>query len=117
LTAALVDVIASKPGPERDHCFLKLKQVLEIYTDVTRYPRPVRPDAAILVAAADDAYVSPESVLQLQQYWPGSELRLVPGGHVSAFILHQEHFRQAMRDALHRLRTKPAAAAAAAGTS
>lgn len=69
--------------------------------------RPVRPDAAVLVAAADDAYVSTESVTQLHQYWPGSELRLLPGGHVSAFLVHQEHFRQAMRDALQRLRRGP----------
>jgi predicted alpha/beta hydrolase family esterase len=43
--------------------------------------RPRRPDAAIIVAAEDDAYVCTESVRQLHRYWEGSELRLVSGGH------------------------------------
>eukprot|EP00198_Chlamydomonas_reinhardtii_P012300 XP_001701637.1 predicted protein [Chlamydomonas reinhardtii] len=55
---------------------LRLKRVLETYTDVTRYPKPRRTDAAVIVAARDDAYVSRESVQQLHQYWAGSELRM-----------------------------------------
>jgi len=51
--------------------------VLEAYTDVTRYPRPKRTDCAIIVAATDDAYVSKESVQEVQQHWPGSEVRWV----------------------------------------
>jgi hypothetical protein len=50
-------------------------------TDVVRYPRPRRPDAAVIVAAESDAYVSTESVRALHAHWPGSELRLVSGGH------------------------------------
>ncbi len=41
------------------------------------------------MAARDDAYVAPRSVRQLHAYWEGSELRLVSGGHVSAFLMHQ----------------------------
>jgi predicted alpha/beta hydrolase family esterase len=72
-------------------------------TDVVRYPRPQRPDAAVIVAAESDAYVSTDSVRQLHAYWPGSELRLVSGGHVSAFLLHQPAFRRAVLDSLQRL--------------
>jgi len=50
--------------------------------------RPQRPDAAVLVAACNDAYCH-NSLHEVHAYWPGSELRLVGGGHVSAFFLHQ----------------------------
>lgn len=65
--------------------------------------RPQRPDAAVLVGATDDAYVSPGSLLELHAHWPGSEVRFVPGGHVSAFLLHQRQFRAAISDSLARL--------------
>ena len=35
-----------------------LQAVLETWTDVTRFPLPQRPDAAVLVGATDDLYVS-----------------------------------------------------------
>lgn len=38
-----------------------------------------------------------------QEHWPGSELRMVNGGHVSAFLMHQDAFRAALRDSLARL--------------
>lgn len=65
-----------------------------------------------MVAARDDAYVSRESVQQLHRYWGGSELRMVSGGHVSAFVMHQEAFRGAIRDSLRRV-ARPAPQAAA----
>ncbi len=77
--------------------------MLETYTDVTRYPRPKRPDAAILVAADEDAYVSLASVRAMHAYWPGSEMRVVQGGHVSSFLLRQPEFRRAVKDSLSRL--------------
>lgn len=80
-----------------------LKQVLETFTDVTRYPVPRRPDACVFVAARDDAYVSVASVEAMHAYYPGSELRMVDGGHVSAFLMHQPRFREAVADSLRRL--------------
>ncbi|GAX77241.1 hypothetical protein CEUSTIGMA_g4688.t1 [Chlamydomonas eustigma] len=82
-----------------------LKQVLETFTDVTRYPRPRRPDAAVLVAAKDDAYVSVESVRAVHEHWQGSEMRLVEGGHVSGFLMQQSQFRRAIMDSLKRLQS------------
>lgn len=46
---------------------------------------PRRPDAAVIVAAESDAYVSTDSVRALHAYWAGSELRLVSGGHGALF--------------------------------
>lgn len=80
-----------------------LEAVLETYTDITRFPTPSRPDAAVLVAATDDAYVGRESVEEMHRFLQGSELRWVPGGHVSSFFLHHGLFRKAIRDALMKL--------------
>jgi len=84
---------------------VRLKNVLEAYTDISRFPLPRCPEAAVLVAADNDGYVSLDSVRELHRHWAGSELRMVNGGHVSAFIMHQDTFRQAIADSLCRLRT------------
>ena len=65
--------------------------------------RPRCTKAAVLVGATQDAYVSPQSVLELAEHWPGSEVRWVKGGHVSAFLLQQNAFRQAISDSVSRL--------------
>lgn len=80
-----------------------LEAVLETYTDVTRFPLPHRPDACVIVAATEDAYVSRESVDEMHKFLKGSELRWVPGGHVSSFVLHHDEFRRAIKDAMARL--------------
>ena len=35
-------------------------QVLEVYTDVTRFPPPKQPGAAVIVGAKGDRYVDPQ---------------------------------------------------------
>ena len=39
--------------------------------------RPKRPDAAVIVGACNDAYVSQKSVRELAQHWPGSQVRVL----------------------------------------
>ena len=39
-----------------------------------RLCRPKRPDAAVIVGAYNDAYVSQKSVRELAQHWPGSQV-------------------------------------------
>lgn len=80
----------------------RMRSVLSL-TDVTQFPIPKNPSAAIFVAATDDGYIPRHSILELQQAWPGSEVRWVTGGHVSSFILHNDAFRRAIRDSLDRL--------------
>ena len=65
---------------------------------------PKQPSAAVFVGAEEDAYVAKESIQELAAHWPGSEVRWVPGGHVSAFLLQQHAFRIAISDSLSRLR-------------
>jgi alpha-beta hydrolase superfamily lysophospholipase len=67
------------------------------------FPRPQRPDAAILVGWKHDGYVAEESVRRLHVHWAGSELRWVDRGHVWAAIAGQTAMRDAVRDAIARL--------------
>lgn len=90
-------------GLAEDQACLRLHQVLETYTDVTRFHPPRCTRAAVLVGATDDAYVSPQSVQELAAHWPESEVRWVKGGHVSAFLLQQPAFRKAINDSINRL--------------
>jgi pimeloyl-ACP methyl ester carboxylesterase len=95
----------SESGDRHAAAVLLLEAVLETFTDATRFPCPRRPDAAVLVAATEDAYVSPQSVLDLHRHLPGSEIRWIPGGHVSSFLMHQPTFRNAIVDSLDKLNT------------
>jgi pimeloyl-ACP methyl ester carboxylesterase len=100
-SAALVQQVRRLEG--QGAAVALLEAVLEAYTDSTRFPRPQRPDAAVLVAATEDAYVSRQSVEELARHLPGCEVRWVPGGHVSSFLMHQPAFRKAIVDSLARL--------------
>jgi pimeloyl-ACP methyl ester carboxylesterase len=64
-------------------------------TDIRHCPAPVTPRACFLVAAAQDAYIPPESVMILHRSWPGSTLRWLKGGHVGAFLFHRRAFLDA----------------------
>ncbi|KDD75572.1 hypothetical protein H632_c612p0, partial [Helicosporidium sp. ATCC 50920] len=115
--------LARHPAGESDAVAQALlARVLETFTDVTRFPRPPRPDAAVLVGATGDAYVAPESVAQVAGHLPGSEVRWVRGGHVTSFLLHRRVFVDAVADAVDRLgdrlpvRVGHAAGVASAGT-
>ncbi len=69
-----------------------------------RLPSPPRPDAAVLVGATRDGYVAASSIEALHAHWRGSSLRWINEGHVSGFIRSGDVARQALRDALCRLR-------------
>lgn len=62
--------------------------------------RPKRPDAAVFVAAKDDAYASADSTEEIHRYWQGSEIRWLPGGHVSSYIFRMNAFCGAIKDSL-----------------
>ncbi|MCB9647595.1 MAG: alpha/beta hydrolase family protein [Deltaproteobacteria bacterium] len=65
---------------------------------------PLHADSrAVLVAARRDGFVFPEQVEALHARWPGSELRWVEGGHVTALVRDAAHIRRAMFDAMARL--------------
>ena len=63
----------------------RLHQMFEV-ADVTRYPVPVRPDAAVIVGCKRDGYVFNSETERLYRHWKGSTLRWIPAGHFSALV-------------------------------
>jgi hypothetical protein len=72
-------------------------------TDIRRYPPPIRPEAAFLVAAKKDAYIPVSSARKVHDHWPGSSIQWLNTGHVGAYLCHRNKFRTAIRDAFARL--------------
>ena len=63
------------------------------FTDVSLLPAPRAPHAAVLLSAAADAYVDPDSAEALRAAWGTegreAEVRTLSGGHVNAFFTGQ----------------------------
>ena len=85
------------------HVLQLTELILNTYTDLTRFPPPLRADAAVVVGGSDDGYVGTQSVRDVGAHLAGSELRWVKGGHVSSFIMQHGCFVKAMADSLARL--------------
>lgn len=80
----------------------KMRAFLD-HTDIRRLPPLGRPDAAFLVGARADAYISRESVEAVHRHWPGSTLTWVDSGHVGAFLFHRGLWVEAVRQSFERL--------------
>ena len=74
--------------------------------DLKRFPAPQRADAAVLVAARHDRFVSAAEAEALHAHWPGSELRWREGSHVTEALFGQTAQRLAIGTALDRLRAQ-----------
>ena len=70
-----------------------MKGVMDECTHLGNFCTPVDPSLIIIVAAKYDAYVPRDTTLNLQQLWPGCEVRYVNTGHVGAFLTKQHIFR------------------------
>ncbi|KNC80893.1 hypothetical protein SARC_06763 [Sphaeroforma arctica JP610] len=81
---------------------LRLERAFSI-TDVTKFPKPLRPDAAVFVVGRYDRYVSLDSASRLQSHFDGSQIHIVDGGHVSSFLMYQDWFRSAVLASLSKL--------------
>jgi hypothetical protein len=80
----------------------RLRRLIEA-ADLTRHAPPLRADAAVLVGCARDGYVLPTEIQRLHESWPGSELRWLRAGHVTAVIRGRRFLRCAVADAAQRL--------------
>ncbi|XP_046576428.1 protein ABHD18-like [Haliotis rubra] len=76
--------------------------VMDECTHLGNFSVPIDPELIIIVAAKQDAYIPRDDVLRLDQLWPGSEVRYLDRGHVTAFLLNQYVFRKAIIDGFNR---------------
>lgn len=71
--------------------------------DVTRYPPPIRSDAAVIAGCTRDGYVFRTETERLHQYWPGSRLRWIEAGHFSALVSSRRSLRDCIAEAAAQL--------------
>ncbi len=80
----------------------RLRQLFEV-ADVTRYPLPCRPDAAVIVGCKRDGYVFNTETERLHSYWKGSTLRWIPAGHFSALMTSRRALCDAVAESANKL--------------
>jgi pimeloyl-ACP methyl ester carboxylesterase len=80
----------------------RLRRLIET-ADLTRHAPPLRSDAAVLMGCARDGYIQRTEIQRLHEHWPGSELRWLRAGHVTAVISGRSFLRGAVADATERL--------------
>jgi dienelactone hydrolase len=77
----------------------RVGQLLAAATATVPVPHP--DSRLIIVAARRDGFVEAEQARALQASWPGSELRWLPGGHITAVARHARALRGAVLDSLN----------------
>ena len=70
-----------------------MRGVMDECTHLGNFSCPVDPTLIIIIAARNDAYVPRDSVLSLEEIWPGAEVRYIDSGHIVSFLLKQDVFR------------------------
>ena len=70
-----------------------MRGIMDEFTHIANYSRPVDCSPIVIVAARDDAYVPRAGTTNLSQLWPESEIRYVKTGHIGAYLLHHSIFR------------------------
>ncbi|XP_046453039.1 protein ABHD18-like [Daphnia pulex] len=83
-----------------------MRGIMDEFTHIANYSRPVDSSCIVIVTANDDAYVPREGCTDLRQLWPGAEVRYVSSGHVAAYVLHHQMFRRAVKDAFDKIIAK-----------
>uniref|UniRef100_A0A915I051 Protein ABHD18 n=1 Tax=Romanomermis culicivorax TaxID=13658 RepID=A0A915I051_ROMCU len=84
-----------------------LHKILDEFTHLGLFSKPVDPSLIIVVCAGRDAYIPRDKVADLSTIWPEAEFRLLEKyGHIGAFLFEQAAFRTAVVDALIKVTTK-----------
>jgi len=97
-----VDLEALGGAPERRVAARdRLHQLFEV-CEVTKYPLPARPDAAVIVGCRRDGYVFTSETERLHQHWKGSALRWIPAGHFSALVTSRRALCDCVAEAAER---------------
>lgn len=63
-----------------------MRGVMDECTHLANFSVPVDPELIVMVRAENDAYIPHNGYLKLSDLWPGSEVRLIPCGHVAAHV-------------------------------
>lgn len=78
-----------------------MRGIMDECTHLGNFSQPIDPSLAIIINAKHDGYVPSQGVIPLTKIWPGSEVRYLDRGHVSAIMFDMDEFRRAIADSLH----------------
>nr|CAG4643302.1 EOG090X08BF [Ilyocryptus agilis] len=80
-----------------------MRGIMDEFTHIANYSRPVDCSCIVIVAAQQDAYVPrDDGSVDLSSIWPDSEIRYLNSGHVGAYVLHHQMFRSPALRLLYR---------------
>ncbi|EDW18714.1 protein ABHD18 isoform X1 [Drosophila mojavensis] len=79
-----------------------MRGMMDECTHLKNFSVPFDTSLIIAVCARDDAYVPRDGCSNLEDIWPGAEVRYLDAGHVSAYVLHQKLFRSCIIEAFDR---------------
>lgn len=68
-------------------------EMMDEFTHLGNYSVPVDTSMILSVVAEEDAYVPRDNVIRLQDLWPGSKVKVIPGGHVLSIVNNRQLFR------------------------
>lgn len=71
-------------------------EMMDEFTHLGNYSTPVDPSMIISIVAESDAYIPRDNVTNLQDLWPGSRVKVIPGGHVLSVVNGRQAFRLVM---------------------
>lgn len=80
----------------------RLRSVLGAISVLNIEPAP-HTAHAVIVRASQDGYIPQRAVQALSDHWPGSELRVVGGGHATAIWYRKDQLTDAIVDSFDRL--------------
>lgn len=83
-----------------------MRGIMDECTHLKNFSVPFDTSLVIAICANADGYVPREGCSKLQEVWPGSSVRYINAGHVSAYIRHQKVFRNAIIEAFERAKEK-----------
>lgn len=70
-----------------------MRGIMDECTHLKNFSVPFDTSLVIAICAKADGYVPREGCSDLEEVWPGSTVRYIDAGHVSAYIRHQNVFR------------------------
>lgn len=81
-----------------------MRLLMDEFTSLHNYSRPVESNItnALFIACMNDGYVLRDGIPHMNDVWPGCNIRYIPRGHISAFLLNQSGFNHAIAEMLQR---------------
>lgn len=70
-----------------------MRGIMDECTHLRNFSVPFDTSLVIAICAKADGYVPREGCSDLEEVWPGSTVRYIDAGHVSAYVRHQKMFR------------------------